>query len=159
MGVVYEVVDRERKGHVALKTFRPIGPDAVLRLKDEFRALQDVHHPNLVRLGELIEDGGNWFFTMELIDGVDFLRHVGVRSQSLESVSRTERHVPTIDTRGGVRVRARVERPPPDNTLDEARLRDALAQLVAGLDALHELGKVHRDIKPSNVLVASGSHR
>lgn len=44
----------------------------MLRFKNEFRILQDIEHPNLVSLGELIEDSGRWFFTMELVDGTDF---------------------------------------------------------------------------------------
>src|SRR5262249_48715368 len=38
--------------------------------------LHDLAHPNLVSLGELFEERGRWFFSMELVDGVDFLRHV-----------------------------------------------------------------------------------
>src|SRR3569623_1806278 len=80
MGVVYEAFDRERNRRVALKTFRDISNDAVLRFKDEFRALQGVHHDNLVKLYELFEDAGRWFFTMELIDGFDIVHHVAASS-------------------------------------------------------------------------------
>src|SRR5262245_29919442 len=76
MGVVHEAFDRERNVRVALKTIRQLTPDTLLRFKHEFRVLQDLQHPNLVRLDELFEYGGTWFFTMELIEGVDFLRHV-----------------------------------------------------------------------------------
>jgi eukaryotic-like serine/threonine-protein kinase len=76
MGVVYDVFDRERKTRVALKTLRTLGGEQLMRFKNEFRALSDLHHVNLVSLGELIQDGGLWFFTMELIDGWDFLSHV-----------------------------------------------------------------------------------
>src|SRR5690606_13653795 len=76
MGVVYRVRDRERGERLALKGLRRVGPRAILRLKHEFRAVADLQHPNLIRLHELFEHDGAWFFTMELVDGVDFLRWV-----------------------------------------------------------------------------------
>src|SRR5688572_5152071 len=76
MGVVYEAFDRERRTRVALKTLRTLSADAILRLKAEFRALRNLQHPNLVTLGELFEEGGHWFFTMELVDGVTLLKWV-----------------------------------------------------------------------------------
>src|SRR5579872_150750 len=76
MGVVYEAIDRAHGGRVALKPLPRA--DAALRyhLKSEFRSLADVTHTNLAALHELICDGGRWFFTMELIDGVSFLQYV-----------------------------------------------------------------------------------
>ena len=71
MGIVYEAFDRERLRRVALKTLAQPSAEGLLRFKKEFRALRDVRHPNLVRLGELI-GGPPWFFTMELIEGVHF---------------------------------------------------------------------------------------
>jgi hypothetical protein len=76
MGVVYEVEDRRQGTRVALKTLRHFSAPMLVRLKHEFRALAGLHQRNLVTLGELVEDGGQWFFTMELVDGIDFLRHV-----------------------------------------------------------------------------------
>jgi serine/threonine protein kinase len=75
MGVVHHVRD-ERGVSLALKGLRHLEPRHILRLKDEFRALRDLQHPNLCRLGELFEDRGRWYFTMELVAGVDFLRWV-----------------------------------------------------------------------------------
>ncbi len=76
MGVVYQVLDRERQTRVAIKTLNQGGASELLRLKREFRALQELEHPNLIQLGELFEEEGRWFFTMELVDGEDFLSHV-----------------------------------------------------------------------------------
>ena len=76
MGVVYEVHDHQRGGRIALKTMLRVSPDGIARFKREFRALADLHHPNLVDLYELGCEGSQWFFTMELLEGVEFLEYV-----------------------------------------------------------------------------------
>ncbi|HEY0986244.1 MAG TPA: serine/threonine-protein kinase, partial [Kofleriaceae bacterium] len=158
MGVVFEALDVRRGTRVALKRVRRLGPEALLRFKTEFRALQDLRHPNLVRLDELICDRDQWFFTMELLDGVDFLAHVGAPAARAElAVAGTlEDGATDPEPWGGRAPRDGAEAAPPARErrwFDEARLRAALAQLVQGVTALHAAGKVHRDIKPSNILV------
>jgi eukaryotic-like serine/threonine-protein kinase len=150
MGVVYEVEDRESGKRLALKTVRGIGGEDLLRLKNEFRAQHDLHHPNLVRLGDLAEEHGRWFFTMELVEGTNLVDHVrpwrdGADAGALPSAP-TVRDPPP----GASRLRLR---PDAARGCDIERLRAALRQLADGLQALHQAGKVHRDIKPSNVLV------
>ncbi len=76
MGVVYEALDREHGTVVALKTLIGMDPAAIYRFKQEFRALADVSHPNLVALHELIGAEDRLFFTMDLVEGVDFIAHL-----------------------------------------------------------------------------------
>lgn len=67
-GKVYRAFDEVRHEVVALKTLHHLAPDSLVRFKREFRHLQDLYHPNLVRVHELLEDDG-WHLVMEYIDG------------------------------------------------------------------------------------------
>src|SRR3954454_22336781 len=133
MGVVWEAFDQKLNARVALKTLRHVNPDGVLRLKHEFRALADLHHENLISLGELFEENGQWYFTMELIEGVDLLAWV-------RADRRGGPGPPTLEARGrtlswdGRSDPALGEMPDPHSGgFDEARLRPALAQVARGL--------------------------
>ena len=76
MGMVFEALDRDRGVKVALKTLHALEPEALYRLKEEFRRVAHVQHRNLAVLHELVSEDNVWFFTMELVDGVGFLEYV-----------------------------------------------------------------------------------
>lgn len=152
MGVVYRAYDQRRAEVVALKMMRGGDPASLYRFKKEFRGLANISHPNLVTLRELASDGQDWFFTMDLIDGVDFLAFA-------RCVSGGVRDLPTTRIQAENTERERVDDPPSSEVLVVQGpprfdlLRDGMRQLAEGVGALHEAGWVHRDLKPTNVLV------
>jgi eukaryotic-like serine/threonine-protein kinase len=131
-GVVYRAYDQQLKREVALKLLRQASGRDLYRFKKEFRALADIVHPNLVTLHELHATEGDWYFTMELVEGVSFIDWV--RPASTAGPTRTRQDILAT-------------------AVHEVRLRGALVQLADALIALHKAGKLHRDLKPSNVLV------
>ena len=162
-GIVYRGFDRDRNIPVAIKTLRNFEPSALSRFKDEYRSLADIAHPNLITLYELMSEGDQWFFTMELVDGVDFLAHVYQDSQWEQDRSADPSADTLVTPSGADDVTGTVAPypsiPPARHRLRPAtldRLRVALRQLTEGVDALHQAGKLHRDIKPSNVMVTEG---
>ena len=140
MGVVYEAIDLEKDGRrVALKVLQRHDAESMVRLKREFRSLADVRHPNLVTLYDLSAEADAFFFTLELVQGVDFLSWV--RPGLSEQVDAPTAKLDKTMLSGS-----------PGQT-DPARLREAFRQLAGGVAFLHEQGRLHRDLKPSNVLV------
>ena len=113
-GEVFRAYDTKHRSMVALKTLHRADPAALYRFKNEFRALTDVTHPNLVQLYELLLDDQRWFFTMELVEGCDFLEYCR------DGASRRDG-----DANG------------PSGPEDPAQVHDAVRQLAVGLSALH----------------------
>lgn len=122
-GVVYEAIDAERSLRVALKTLPAFDAAAGQQLKNEFRNVATIHHRNLVRLYELVESDGQWFFTMELLRGRQFLEDLVHRTQGLAAGERFE------------------------------VLRHAFGQLAEAVETLHQRELLHLDLKPANILV------
>lgn len=168
MGTVYEAVDRERKTHVALKTLLVGDATAGVQIKREFRTVSDIAHPNLAPVYELACEEGLWFFAMERIQGLDLRRWArGARTEPKSSAGTVEAPSRRVE------LPTRPELPGPEDHVELAprsdanqklvslplrsmgEMREAFAQLVSGLSALHDAGLWHGDVKPGNVLIRS----
>ena len=176
MGVVYDALDVERNVRVALKTLKTLSPRALFRFKQEFRSLAGIEHPNLIQLHELVADEDLWFFTMDLVPGVELMDYVRPQREfdsphedaptMDETVLETREELPASVLAGLHEEAQQAIRKPVGNLQQDAhppgcdlgRLRSSFAQLAEGLFALHSEGKLHRDIKPSNVLVREDGH-
>ncbi len=75
-GTVYEALDSHTGQRVALKQLSRLSPNALSRFKHEFRAVQGLNHPHIVRLDALLEHESGWLIAMELIEGSDLRSHV-----------------------------------------------------------------------------------
>ncbi|NLX95805.1 MAG: serine/threonine protein kinase [Rhodopirellula sp.] len=144
MSTVWRASDNQCGQTVALKAVHCGHSDKSARLQREFAYLSALSHSGIVTPYELHREACFWFFTMELVEGLDWLLHA--------------RFGPQI---GGNAAESCDARPASASVLSRAltsreqfdRLRRTLIQLVDTLEYLHVQGIVHCDVKPSNVLV------
>jgi eukaryotic-like serine/threonine-protein kinase len=81
--LVYKAFDKKKNFMVALKSIKFPEQDGIYRIKQEFRFFRDLYHPNLVELYDLQVEENVCFYTMELIEGIDFVSFVRVHEGSL----------------------------------------------------------------------------
>ncbi len=73
---VFLARDLELETNVAIKVLRDFQRDTLSAMRQEFRAIKDIQHPNLVQLFELHGESRDVFFTMEALHGQSADIHV-----------------------------------------------------------------------------------
>jgi len=142
MSKVFEAIDTHYDRRVALKAIRRAEGLSLLRFKEEFRSLAELRHPNLVELYDLARDGKRWFFSMELIEGIDLITHIEAvgGSGSMYGLSTDDSQLEDGDLSE-------------HSATPWHEVRRMYAEIGRALVYLHERGTIHRDLKPSNILV------
>ena len=182
MGIVYRARQPSLDRAVAVKRLFCSGkPEAEKRFAREIRALGHVEHPHLVKVYTSGSDADQWFYAMELVDGVP----LSVVCQTLSASSLSPEAVDRAAWQAAVSTACSTDYPPdsesrlpipseaaeptsptpelpmfPGGSLGYVRLVVALiAQVADAAHALHEAGILHRDIKPGNVMVSPDGER
>ena len=127
MGRVYLVWDATRQARVALKLMAPAlrnSPEALERFQREANICLGLAHPGIVRLYDLAEWGGQYYLTMEYLEG-----------ETLDAWRRRRR-----GAGGGGRP-------------DWAAIAGIFDQILDAVGAVHAAGVVHRDLTPHNIML------
>ena len=147
MGVVYLAEDLDLRRQVACKlVHHGLMPaeQALARFAREAEAMAAVQHPSVITVHDRGRtDEGQVYIVMELVDGVSLAAYLDEASGRAEGARGDD--AAWIEAQLAISTRG-----------ESSRLRTVVrwvADLAAGLEAVHRAGVLHRDVKPSNVLL------
>ena len=174
MGVVYRARQISLGREVALKVlpgYARYGQRAVQRFRVEAQAAARLHHTNIVAVHAQGEHDGQYFYAMELVDGVGLDTVIRSRPDLLSSTRArggSSAHLTGFHSRpgaGGSSEWVAALPPPPAHappapdaeahwTRDEFRfIATLVADVADALQCAHDNDVVHRDIKPHNIIL------
>ncbi|BBM86503.1 serine/threonine-protein kinase [Candidatus Uabimicrobium amorphum] len=88
MGVVYKAKDNSVQRIVAIKTLLQMSPKAIERFFREMRSMSRIQHPNIVRLYEMGNISGRYFYSMEYIAGQDLAKYSQTHKLSFREMAK-----------------------------------------------------------------------
>ncbi|MCP4248811.1 MAG: protein kinase [bacterium] len=171
MGIVYRARQVSLGREVALKvlpSFAHMGRTGVERFHIEAQAAARLHHTNVVSIYAQGEHEGNYYYAMELVEGVsldtvihsrpDLLSSAasGVPTIGRPSTSVSESNDLTLSNPAPGTPLRRQTPPAPGGRLTLAAYRHVaalVAEVADGLEHAHTHGVIHRDVKPHNLLL------
>lgn len=124
-GAVFRCIDTRTGEAVAVKALLRAEGGAIPNLRREVRALQELHHPGVVRVLGSGEQAGLPWYAMEIVDGEPLMQHCRRRGHGGEGAH------------------------------EQRAALTALRRVCEVLAYLHGEGVIHRDLKPQNILVTA----
>ncbi len=139
MGIVYRARQLSLGREVALKILPPslsLPQRQIERFQREAKAAGRLHHPNIVSILTVGQDGELRFIAMELVSGLNLAEELKRLREEKNVRDDTTAHLPSSHASSFFR-----------------RVGEIVRQAADALQHAHEHKIVHRDIKPSNLLL------
>ena len=140
-GVVYEAIQQATRRRVALKVMLGgpfAGEASKRRFEREIELAAGLRHPNIVTIHDSGISSGNYYFSMDYVDGVRLDEYLRAPSASERALARST---------------TPFDRDPKESAAPIPDTLRLFATICNAVNYAHQRGVIHRDLKPSNILV------